>query len=122
MKQTADQHMTASHIPGLGVIVMAAGLGKRMKSNQVKVLHHVAGQPMVVYAVDVALQLAGHRIAVVVGHQSDRVRHVIEAGIASRPGSMTSKSIMYREHTLRDMAMANCPVKIRTCLSRKCPL
>ncbi|HEU5091073.1 MAG TPA: 2-C-methyl-D-erythritol 4-phosphate cytidylyltransferase, partial [Nitrospira sp.] len=78
MKLSVDPHTTASHSPGLGVIVMAAGLGKRMKSDQVKVLHHVAGQPMVLYAVDVALQLAGHRIAVVVGHQSDRVRHVIE--------------------------------------------
>jgi len=89
MKQSVDQQTAASRIPGLGVIVMAAGLGKRMKSTQVKVLHHVAGQPMVLYAVDVALQLAGHRIAVVVGHQSDRVRHVIESGIAGRPGSQS---------------------------------
>ncbi len=87
MKQSGDQHKTTSHIPGLGVIVMAAGLGKRMKSEQVKVLHHVAGQPMVLYAVDVALKLAGHRIAVVVGHQSDRVRQVVESGIEGRPGS-----------------------------------
>ena len=87
MKQSVEQHTTVSHIPGLGVIVMAAGLGKRMKSDRVKVLHHVAGRPMVLYAVDVALQLAGHRIAVVVGHQSDRVRQVIESGIAGRPGS-----------------------------------
>lgn len=87
MKQSVDQCTTVSRIPGLGVIVMAAGLGKRMKSTQVKVLHHVAGQPMVLYAVDVALQLAGHRIAVVVGHQSDKVRHVIETGIAGRLGS-----------------------------------
>ena len=68
---------------------MAAGLGKRMKSNQVKVLHHVAGQPMVLYAVDVALQLADHRIAVVVGHQSDKVRQVIESGIEGRSGSQS---------------------------------
>ncbi len=87
MKQSVDQRRTVARISGLGVIVMAAGLGKRMKSNQVKVLHHVAGQPMVLYAVDVALQLAGHRIAVVVGHQSDRVRQAIESGIAGRPGS-----------------------------------
>ncbi|MBX3329392.1 MAG: bifunctional UDP-N-acetylglucosamine diphosphorylase/glucosamine-1-phosphate N-acetyltransferase GlmU [Nitrospira sp.] len=93
MKQSAEQHTTASRIPGLGVIVMAAGLGKRMKSSQVKVLHHVAGQPMVLYAVDVALQLASHRIAVVVGHQSDRVRQVIETGIAGRPGSKSVRIV-----------------------------
>jgi bifunctional UDP-N-acetylglucosamine pyrophosphorylase / glucosamine-1-phosphate N-acetyltransferase len=84
MTQT-DQHPTHSHISGLGVIVMAAGLGKRMRSNRVKVLHHVAGRPMVLYAVDLARSVAGHRIAVVVGHQADRVRQVIESGIAGRP-------------------------------------
>ncbi|HWV44528.1 MAG TPA: bifunctional UDP-N-acetylglucosamine diphosphorylase/glucosamine-1-phosphate N-acetyltransferase GlmU [Nitrospira sp.] len=97
MKQSVEQQATASHIPGLGVIVMAAGLGKRMKSNQVKVLHHVAGQPMVLYAVDVALQLAGHRIAVVVGHQSDRVRQVIEVDIAGRPGSKSVRIVEQAE-------------------------
>lgn len=99
MKQSVDQSMTVPCIPGLGVIVMAAGLGKRMKSTQVKVLHHVAGQPMVLYAVDVALQLAGHRIAVVVGHQSDRVRQVIESGLAGRSGS-TSVSIVEQAEQL----------------------
>ncbi|MDH5740992.1 MAG: NTP transferase domain-containing protein, partial [Nitrospira sp.] len=84
MKQATLHQKPSSHIPGLGVIVMAAGLGKRMNSNHAKVLHQVAGQAMVLYAVDVALRLAGHRIAVVVGHQADRVRHVIEAGITGR--------------------------------------
>ncbi len=87
MKQSVDQQTIVSRIPGLGVVVMAAGLGKRMKSNQVKVLHQVAGKPMVLYAVDVAMRVAGHRIAVVIGHQADRVRQVIEAGIADRPGA-----------------------------------
>lgn len=84
MKHATNHHKPSSHIPGLGVIVMAAGLGKRMNSNHAKVLHQVAGQAMVLYAVDVALGLAGHRIAVVVGHQADRVRQVIEMGIAGR--------------------------------------
>lgn len=87
MKQATNHQKPSSPISGLGVIVMAAGLGKRMNSNQTKVLHHVAGQAMVLYAVDVALRLAGHRIAVVVGHQADRVRQVIEAGVARRPGA-----------------------------------
>ena len=89
MKQSVDRQTTASRVPNLGVVIMAAGLGKRMKSSHVKVLHHVAGQPMVLYAVDVALRVAGHRIAVVVGHQADSVRHVIEAGIANRPGTQS---------------------------------
>ena len=66
---------------------MAAGLGKRMKSSHAKVLHHVAGQPMVMYAVDVALQVAGHRVVVVVGHQAESVRHIIEVGLADKSGA-----------------------------------
>ena len=87
MKQATKHQNPLLPMPGLGVIVMAAGLGKRMNSTQTKVLHHVAGQAMVLYAVDVALRLAGHRIAVVVGHQADRVRQVIEAGIVGKSGA-----------------------------------
>lgn len=92
MKQSIDQQ-TASRIHGLGVIVMAAGLGKRMKSNHVKVLHQVAGQPMVLYAVDVALRVAGHPIAVVVGHQAEKVRRVIETGITGTPGGQAVRIV-----------------------------
>ncbi|MFO0697738.1 MAG: bifunctional UDP-N-acetylglucosamine diphosphorylase/glucosamine-1-phosphate N-acetyltransferase GlmU [Nitrospira sp.] len=87
MTSMADRQAMHSPMPGLGVIVMAAGLGKRMKSNHVKVLHQVAGQPMVLYAVDVALRVAGHRIAVVVGHQAEQVRQVIDRGITGKPGA-----------------------------------
>ena len=66
---------------------MAAGLGKRMRSKRVKVLHRVAGHPMVLYAVDLALQTAGHRIAVVVGHQAEDVRQAIQTGIVEKAGA-----------------------------------
>lgn len=87
MKHSGDPKAPSSRVPGLGVVVMAAGLGKRMKSNYAKVLHHVAGQPMVLYAVDMALQVAGHRIAVVVGYQADRVRKVVEASMVGKTGA-----------------------------------
>jgi len=64
-------------IAGLAVVVMAAGLGKRMRSKQAKVLHRVAGQAMVLYSVGLGLRVAGDRVAVVVGHQADLVREVI---------------------------------------------
>ena len=65
-------------IAGLAVVVMAAGLGKRMRSKQAKVLHQVAGQAMVLYSVGLGLRVAGDRVAVVVGHQADPVRQVID--------------------------------------------
>lgn len=69
----------------LGAVVMAAGLGKRMKSKLAKVLHPVAGRPMVLYAVDLAQQLAGDHVAVVVGYQGKEVRAAIEASGLRRP-------------------------------------
>ena len=63
---------------GLGVIIMAAGLGKRMKSAVAKVLHPVAGRPMVLYVVDIASHLAERGVAVVVGHQGADVRKAVE--------------------------------------------
>ena len=71
-------------VAGLGVIVMAAGLGTRMRSKQAKVLHQVAGQPMVLYSVKLGLQVAGDRMAVVVGHQNDQVRQLIETAISDQ--------------------------------------
>lgn len=64
---------------GLGVIIMAAGLGKRMQSKLGKVLHPVVGQPMVLYAVELAERFGDAGVAVVVGHQGDRVRDLLKA-------------------------------------------
>ncbi len=61
----------------LAVIILAAGLGKRMKSNRAKVLHEVLGKPMVVYVVEAAIPLAGNAVVVVVGNQAEEVRHVV---------------------------------------------
>ncbi len=57
---------------------MAAGLGKRMRSKLAKVLHPVLGRPMILYAVDLAERVAGRGVLVVVGHQGDRVKSLIE--------------------------------------------
>ena len=86
-------------VPGLAVVVMAAGLGKRMQSKDAKVLHPVAGRPMVLYSVDLALRLAGHRIAVIVGHQADRVRQVIKDATAGG-GSPVPVSIVEQRELL----------------------
>ena len=84
-------------VPGLAVVVMAAGLGKRMQSKQAKVLHPVAGRAMVLYSVDVGLRVAGHRVAVVVGHQADRVRQVIEEATSGRNGHAPVSVVEQRE-------------------------
>ncbi len=84
-------------IAGLAVIVMAAGLGKRMRSKQAKVLHPVAGQAMVLYSVGLGLRVAGDRVAVVVGHQADLVRQVIDRGTSAKRGDYPVAIVEQRE-------------------------
>ncbi len=79
MTHASHDYASSASIPGLGVIIMAAGLGKRMKSALAKVLHPVAGQPMVMYVLDIACGLAEQGVAVVVGGQGADVRKVVEA-------------------------------------------
>ena len=55
-------------------IVMAAGQGTRMLSDQAKVLHAVAGVPMVVYPIRACLELGVGQVVVVVGHQREAVQ------------------------------------------------
>lgn len=58
----------------LNIIILAAGLGKRMQSDLPKVLHPIAGKPMLGHVLDAARALSPDRIVVVVGHGADRVR------------------------------------------------
>ena len=63
--------------PGITVLILAAGVGKRMHSRASKLVHNLAGKPMVRYVVDAALALGSQRVVVVVGSQSDEVREAI---------------------------------------------
>ena len=58
----------------LEVIVLAAGQGTRMRSRLPKVLHDLAGRPLLGHVLAAARALKPERIHVVVGHASDRVR------------------------------------------------
>jgi bifunctional UDP-N-acetylglucosamine pyrophosphorylase/glucosamine-1-phosphate N-acetyltransferase len=61
------------------VVVMAAGLGTRMRSRQAKVLHKAGGQTLVEHVLDAAAPIAPpDRTFVVVGHQADRVRALLQ--------------------------------------------
>jgi bifunctional UDP-N-acetylglucosamine pyrophosphorylase/glucosamine-1-phosphate N-acetyltransferase len=58
----------------LGVILLAAGQGTRMKSALPKVLHPLAGRPLFLHTLTTAQRLAPARIAVVIGHGAEAVR------------------------------------------------
>ncbi|MEW6163939.1 MAG: bifunctional UDP-N-acetylglucosamine diphosphorylase/glucosamine-1-phosphate N-acetyltransferase GlmU [Pseudomonadota bacterium] len=63
----------------LNVVILAAGQGKRMRSDLPKVLHPIAGRPMLAHVADTARQLSPGSICVVHGHGGERVRAAVAA-------------------------------------------
>jgi bifunctional UDP-N-acetylglucosamine pyrophosphorylase/glucosamine-1-phosphate N-acetyltransferase len=63
------------------VLVLAAGVGKRMRSALPKVLHPLHGRPVLSYVLDLARPLGD--VFVVAGAQADRVREILPKGISS---------------------------------------
>lgn len=61
----------------LNIVIMAAGLGTRMKSKQAKVLHKLSGQPLVNHVYQAALSLSPARVVMVVGHQAEAVKQTL---------------------------------------------
>src|SRR5437762_4332755 len=58
-------------------IILAAGQGKRMKSEKAKVLHEVCGQPMIHFVVEAARGAGAKTIVIVVGYAADQVREYL---------------------------------------------
>ena len=61
------------------VVILAAGLGKRMKSDKPKVLAPACGRPMISWVLDAAAALAPTRILLVVGHGKELVAAALES-------------------------------------------
>src|SRR6266516_5527900 len=62
----------------LNIIILAAGLGTRMKSGRAKVLHELDGRPLITYVCRTAQSLAPEKIYVVVGHQAAEVERTVQ--------------------------------------------
>ncbi|HDH97464.1 MAG TPA: UDP-N-acetylglucosamine diphosphorylase/glucosamine-1-phosphate N-acetyltransferase [Proteobacteria bacterium] len=61
-------------------VVMAAGLGTRMKSDTAKVLYPILGRPMIAWVVDATRRAGVREFVVVVGYQKDRVIDALKSG------------------------------------------
>ncbi len=61
----------------VAAIILAAGLGTRMKSHKPKVLHEILGKPMVIYVVETARQVAREPLIVVSGAHCEKVRDTV---------------------------------------------
>jgi len=75
---SADQPTSYSRASRpLAVVVLAAGLGTRMKSDLPKVMHPVCGRPLVCYVLDAAAALEPARLVVVTGPDHDGLEAVL---------------------------------------------
>ena len=63
----------------LMVIVLAAGMGTRMKSNMAKVLHPIGHKPMVGHVIDLAAQMGADAMAVVIAPDNPTLEDVVRA-------------------------------------------
>ncbi len=82
----------------LNIIILAAGLGKRMQSDLPKVLHPIAGRPMLAHVLDTARSLSPARIVLVVGHGAEQIRAAFTEGdlvfVLQQPQLGTGHAVM----------------------------
>jgi bifunctional UDP-N-acetylglucosamine pyrophosphorylase/glucosamine-1-phosphate N-acetyltransferase len=71
-----------AHSTPVAAVILAAGLGKRMKSSKPKVAFEICGRPMVRHVAESVRACGVERIVVVVGHG----REAVEKGLAGVPG------------------------------------
>jgi bifunctional N-acetylglucosamine-1-phosphate-uridyltransferase/glucosamine-1-phosphate-acetyltransferase GlmU-like protein len=69
--------MFGKRVMSLSIAILAAGQGTGMKSQIPKVLHPLAGRPMVKYVLDVATQLEPTRLALVIGYGAQQLRQAL---------------------------------------------
>lgn len=61
----------------LDILILAAGLGTRMRSGKAKVLHHLDGRPLIAHVCETAAKLDPANIFIVVGHQAEEVTQAV---------------------------------------------
>jgi len=88
------------------VVILAAGKGTRMKSARSKVLHHVAGRPMIEHVLDAAAALHPKTATVVVGHQAESLKTALAGHsglkfVVQEPQLGTAHALLTTEPALR---------------------
>jgi UDP-N-acetylglucosamine diphosphorylase/glucosamine-1-phosphate N-acetyltransferase len=86
----------------LAAVILAAGKGTRMESDLPKVIHEVAGKPMVQWVVDAVIEAGADRVILVVGHGSDIVKEKISGCeyVIQEPQLGTGHAVLACKETL----------------------
>lgn len=71
----------------LDVLILAAGLGTRMRSRTAKVLHKLGGRPLIAHVCRAAAALTSRPIHVIVGHQAEQVEAAVREELDERGAS-----------------------------------
>ncbi|RZK00196.1 MAG: bifunctional UDP-N-acetylglucosamine diphosphorylase/glucosamine-1-phosphate N-acetyltransferase GlmU [Novosphingobium sp.] len=98
--------MAATDTP-LALVVLAAGKGTRMKSDRHKVLHPIAGRPMIEHLLASANALGAERLVVIAGHGRDQLETALggRATIAvQEPQLGTAHAVLQAREALADFA------------------
>ena len=91
----------------LGVVILAAGQGTRMRSQLPKVLHCIAGKPLLSHVLDSANEVGANQVCVVYGHGGERVRSAMDAydcaWVEQAPQLGTGHAVMQAMPAMQDM-------------------
>jgi bifunctional UDP-N-acetylglucosamine pyrophosphorylase/glucosamine-1-phosphate N-acetyltransferase len=92
----------------MNVVILAAGMGKRMQSALPKVLHPLAGKPLLSHVIDTARTLSPSSLCIIYGHGGDVVPQAVQAPDVSfakqEPQLGTGHAVMQAVPHLRDDA------------------
>src|SRR5918911_290705 len=88
------------------IVILAAGMGTRMKSARAKVLHRVAGLPMIEHVLATSASLRPASTTLVIGHQADALRRALEGHrnlsfVVQEPQLGTAHALLTAEPALR---------------------
>src|SRR5438132_13807288 len=75
----------------LDILILAAGLGTRMKSGRAKVLHKLGGRPLIAHVCRTAAKLNPRRIYVVVGYQANAVGAAVEQELGAEQAMLVNQ-------------------------------
>jgi bifunctional UDP-N-acetylglucosamine pyrophosphorylase/glucosamine-1-phosphate N-acetyltransferase len=94
-------------------VILAAGLGTRMKSRKPKVLHEIAGVPLIEHVLATVKQAGVEEVLIVLGHQGEKVEEVLGAGyryVYQREQLGTGHALKQALPLLREYSGGNCLV------------
>lgn len=90
-------------------IILAAGKGTRMKSQLPKVLHCLAGRPLLTHVMDVAEHMGSGSPIVIIGHEADQIRakfaHTAAQWVQQKEQLGTGHAVQQALHYINDDAM-----------------